>query len=195
MKAFKLGLSVKAKHGIMFEYQKKNNLTLKEMARIIEVPCEWLGPIINLKRIPVLMTKYLHRLLSFFDCTYEQMFPTTKIRIFAGERAFFQDIPSDKMVDYTQEELNKLPAPAPDIIDVENLDSDIEVALNKLKPQEAIIIKRRFGIGCEKVSLLEIGETFGVSRERIRQIEAEALRKLRHPLIAPILKKYLIKED
>ena len=51
-----------------------------------------------------------------------------------------------------------------------------------LTPREERIIKMRFGLedGTER-TLEEVGHAFGVTRERIRQIEAKALRKLRHP--------------
>ena len=54
--------------------------------------------------------------------------------------------------------------------------------LNTLTPREAEIIKMRFGIACEKdCTLEEVGNRFSITRERVRQIETKALRKLRHP--------------
>lgn len=54
--------------------------------------------------------------------------------------------------------------------------------LNTLTPKEAEIIRRRFGIGFDKDDTLEeVGRHFSITRERVRQIEATALRKLRHP--------------
>jgi RNA polymerase primary sigma factor len=69
---------------------------------------------------------------------------------------------------------------------------DIERALNSLKPRECDIIRMRFGLddGREK-SLQEIGNIFDVTRERIRQIEAKALRKLHHLNRNSILKDYI----
>jgi len=57
-----------------------------------------------------------------------------------------------------------------------------EQVLNTLTPREERIIKMRFGLedGTEH-TLEEVGQNFGVTRERIRQIEAKALRKLRRP--------------
>jgi RNA polymerase primary sigma factor len=54
--------------------------------------------------------------------------------------------------------------------------------LEFLPPREATVIRLRFGIGCEReYTLEEVGQQFGVTRERIRQIEAKAIRKLSHP--------------
>jgi len=54
--------------------------------------------------------------------------------------------------------------------------------LNTLTPREAVVIRMRFGIGCEKdCTLEEVGRHFSITRERVRQIEFKALRKLKHP--------------
>jgi RNA polymerase primary sigma factor len=72
-------------------------------------------------------------------------------------------------------------SPADAIINI-NFKELMEQVLNTLTPREERIIKMRFGLedGTEH-TLEEVGEQFGVTRERIRQIEAKALRKLRHP--------------
>ena len=62
-------------------------------------------------------------------------------------------------------------------------------ALNSLTPREATVLRLRFGIGERKDHTLEeVGAHFAVTRERIRQIEAEALRKLRHRSRAHLLR-------
>jgi RNA polymerase primary sigma factor len=63
-----------------------------------------------------------------------------------------------------------------------NVAQQIRMILTTLTPREEKILRRRFGIGEERSHTLEeLGREFGVTRERIRQIEAKALRKLRHP--------------
>jgi RNA polymerase primary sigma factor len=65
----------------------------------------------------------------------------------------------------------------------QDLTTQVERALATLSPKEKEILRLRFGIGEEgEHTLEEVGRRFAVTRERIRQIEAKALRKLRHPL-------------
>jgi RNA polymerase primary sigma factor len=72
------------------------------------------------------------------------------------------------------------------------LKEKIEEILNTLSPREARVLRLRFGLNNdEPCTLEEVGEKFGLTRERIRQIEGKALRRLRHPLRARQLKDYL----
>ena len=71
---------------------------------------------------------------------------------------------------------------AEDIYEAKQLHDVMEDTLNSLSPREAKILKMRFGIGVDTdYTLEEVGEYYGITRERIRQIEAKALRKMRHP--------------
>lgn len=68
----------------------------------------------------------------------------------------------------------------------------INEILNTLTPKEAEIIKLRFGIGSGYPRTLEeVGKIFNVTRERVRQIEVKAIKKLRHPSRSKILEEYL----
>ena len=73
-----------------------------------------------------------------------------------------------------------------------NLTSQTEDVLFTLTPREENVLRLRFGIGdgCDH-TLEEVGQRFDVTRERIRQIEAKALRKLRHPTRSRKLKSFL----
>ncbi len=63
-----------------------------------------------------------------------------------------------------------------------DLQRQIDTILAGLTPREELVLRKRFGIGQEQEHTLEeVGQSFDVTRERIRQIEAKALRKLRHP--------------
>lgn len=72
------------------------------------------------------------------------------------------------------------------------LAEDLTNILNRLTPREARILRLRYGLqDGESRTLKEVGEMFGLSRERIRQLEKEALRKLRQPTYAGHLRQYL----
>jgi RNA polymerase primary sigma factor len=64
--------------------------------------------------------------------------------------------------------------------------------LSTLPPREARILRMRFGfINGQSYTLEQVGEKFGLTRERIRQIEGKALRRLRHPRRSRQLRDYL----
>ncbi|HEX6622972.1 MAG TPA: RNA polymerase sigma factor RpoD, partial [Pyrinomonadaceae bacterium] len=73
-----------------------------------------------------------------------------------------------------------------------NLRQVTDAVLATLSPREEVVIKLRYGLGPagEEHTLEEVGKNFDVTRERIRQIEAKALRKLRHPSRARLLKAF-----
>ena len=85
----------------------------------------------------------------------------------------------------------KIISPADAVMSV-TLSEQTRSVLSTLTPREEKVLRMRFGIG-EKSdhTLEEVGQDFFVTRERIRQIEAKALRKLRHPSRAKLLKAYL----
>ncbi len=83
--------------------------------------------------------------------------------------------------------------PAPDEVATRRLLQDnIQEVLATLSEREARVLKMRFGLGGYKpMTLEEVGREFGVTRERVRQIEAKALRKLKHPSRRIKLQDYL----
>jgi RNA polymerase primary sigma factor len=85
----------------------------------------------------------------------------------------------------------EMPQPAETVAN-KMLTEEISEILDQLTPREARILRLRYGLqDGESRTLKEVGEMFGLSRERIRQLEKEALRKLRHPNFAGHLRQYL----
>ncbi len=74
---------------------------------------------------------------------------------------------------------------------IESLRDEIAAALNILNDREQKIIKSFYGIGCQEMTLEEIGHATGLTRERVRQIKEKAIRKLRNSTNNKLLKTYL----
>ncbi|HUH35598.1 MAG TPA: sigma-70 family RNA polymerase sigma factor [Moheibacter sp.] len=91
--------------------------------------------------------------------------------------------------------LNTGESPSPDrMLMTESLRIEIERALQTLTPREADLIRLYFGLnGSHPMTLEEIGETFDLTRERVRQIKEKAIRRLKHTSRSKILKSYIAK--
>ena len=81
---------------------------------------------------------------------------------------------------------------AEDAVNLSELKTEITKTFAKLTPREERVLRKRFGIGLDTdYTLEEIGKEFSVTKDRIRQIEANALRKLKHPSLSRNLRKFL----
>ncbi len=80
----------------------------------------------------------------------------------------------------------------PDAVFKANLEEKVRGILSTLTPREEKVLRKRFGIGMDSEHTLEeVGQDFDVTRERIRQIEAKAIRKLRHPSRSKKLRSFV----
>jgi RNA polymerase primary sigma factor len=159
-------------------------------------------------RIPVHMIETLNRLARVNRGLYQELgreptpeelakrceLPLRKVRLILesckkplsletpiGEDSDLGDFLEDK----------RTPSPVDSLLS-DDLTSQVERALSGLSEKEAQILRLRFGIGEEgEHTLEEVGQRFDVTRERIRQIEAKALRKLRSPLRARGLRSFV----
>ena len=79
----------------------------------------------------------------------------------------------------------------PVVVSLEDLRGAVDEALSTLTPREEKVIRDRYGLVARGKTLAEVGKEQGVSRERIGQIQAKALRKLRHPRLSKVIKGLL----
>jgi RNA polymerase sigma factor (sigma-70 family) len=123
---------------------------------------------------PLLIAEYL-------EIPAEELFPLSLYKLNLP-KILIREFSSPEILSL-QEARNQIAAlPAPDDRNIETERQEaIETALSLLSPQHADIIRQRFGIGNDEHTLREVGDQYHVSPERMRQIEANALRLLRHP--------------
>ena len=144
----------------------------------------------NLRRIRLLSTESLDELLDRgkiareaeeFDLEYHN--PEAYDHLLSLDVLNGYDLDEIKNTDYESiEEQLVSEDNILDKIDLINLKKDLNEVIKTLTDREQFVIRQRFGLDDGKVkSLDEVGELVGVTKERIRQIEAKALRKLRHP--------------
>ena len=168
---------------------------LAEQSRIVRLPLNQVG---SLNKI--------NKALGKFEQENERQ-PSTE------ELADMIDIPKDKIADTLRVSGRHVSVDAPfvegednSLLDVlpnddspsadrgltnESLGTEIERALQILTVREREIIKSFFGIGCQEMTLEEIGERLDLTRERVGQIKEKAIRKLKKPSASKLLKSYL----
>jgi len=168
---------------------------LAEQSRIVRLPLNQVG---SLNKI--------NKAFSKFEQEYERQ-PTPE------ELAEALDLPKEKVADTLRVSGRHVSVDAPfvdgednSLLDVlvnndspdadntlinESLSREVDRALATLTERERDIIKLFFGISTQEMTLEEIGEKFGLTRERVRQIKEKAIRRLRHTSRSKLLKTYL----
>jgi len=109
-----------------------------------------------------------------------------------------QYLKDDVMRLSTNESLDTISEVSPVVVDNcleelkrQNFKEVVSLVLSSLTPREERVLRLRFGINTEEHTLEEVGVKFNLTRDRIRQIEAKALRKLKHPSRSKELKDFL----
>lgn len=158
----------------------------------------------HLIRLPVHAAESLRKIQAFCDTVMSEtgeMPPMGAIAeeldmpessVFAILRASEDWLPLDALYDEASDILpDRNGVQSEELLFHRQLRNEVDRALSTLKPREAEILRLRFGLDDnEQRTLEEVGRVFGLTRERIRQIEANALRRLRHPSRSRVLREF-----
>ncbi|MBQ3678844.1 MAG: RNA polymerase sigma factor RpoD [Succinivibrio sp.] len=170
--------------------------SIADQARTIRIPVHMIETINKLNRISRQMLQEKGREPTPEELSVKMGLPEEKIRKvmkIAKEPISLEtpvgDDDDSHLGDFIEDSSIVVPAEA---ATSESLKNAINGVLDEMPPREAQVLRMRFGIGMPSDHTLEeVGRQFGVTRERIRQIEAKALRKLRHPCRSQGLRGFL----
>ncbi|HOI44359.1 MAG TPA: RNA polymerase sigma factor RpoD, partial [Candidatus Aminicenantes bacterium] len=168
---------------------------IADQARTIRIPVHMIETINKLIRVSRSLVQEIGREPTSEEIARKMDMPVSKVRkiIKIAQEPISLETPigeeeDSHLGDFIEDKL--IPSPPDTVIHI-NLREQIEEALKSLTDREARVLKMRFGLGDgNEHTLEEVGQQFKVTRERIRQIEAKALRKLKHPSRSRKLKSF-----
>jgi len=168
---------------------------IADQARTIRIPVHMIETINKLTRTTRMLVQELGREPTVEEIAGRMEMPVSKIRKIhkISQEPISLETPigeeeDSHLGDFIEDTNSVSPI---DAVIMRTLKDHTESVLKSLTPREEQVLKLRFGIGDgTEHTLEEVGRTFNVTRERIRQIEYKALRKLRHPARAHLLKPF-----
>lgn len=168
---------------------------IADYARTIRVPVHVLETMNKITKVTISLYQELGREPMLEEISVKAGLPIEKVRkiMKVSNEPISIETPigddESKLGDFIADP--KSPSPFTELVGL-SLKEEIDKVLSTLTPREEKVIRMRLGIG-EKTdyTLEEVGEVFGLTRERIRQIEAKALRKLKHPSRRKRLESFL----
>ena len=169
---------------------------LAEQSRIVRLPLNKIGSINKINKMYAYLEQANERVPSAEEIARELDMSVNDVKesMKNAGRHISMDAPLVEGEDsnlYDVIRSNESPNPDKSLI-LDSLRTEIERALETLTPREADVIRLYFGLGDQHaMTLEEIGETFDLTRERVRQIKEKAIRRLKHTSRSKILKTYL----
>ncbi len=168
---------------------------IADQARTIRIPVHMIETINKLTRTTRMLVQELGREPSVAEIAERMEMPVSKIRKIhkISQEPISLETPigeeeDSHLGDFIEDTASVSPI---DAVIMRTLKDHTNSVLKSLTPREEQVLKLRFGIGDgTEHTLEEVGRTFNVTRERIRQIEYKALRKLRHPSRSQLLKPF-----
>jgi len=169
---------------------------IADQARTIRIPVHMIETINKLIRTSRALVQELGREPTSEEIAHRMDIPVSKVRkvLKIAQEPISLETPIGEEEDSHLGDFipdTNVVSPSEAVINL-NLKEQTDNVLKTLTPREERVIKMRFGVGeGSEHTLEEVGQSFAVTRERIRQIEAKALRKLRHPSRSRRLKPFL----
>ena len=169
---------------------------LAEQSRIVRLPLNKIGSINKINKMYALLEQSNERPPTAEEIAKELDMTVNDVResMKNSGRHLSMDAPLVEGEDsnlYDVLRSGESPNPDRELIQ-ESLRTEIERSLETLTPREADVVRLYFGLGDQHpMTLEEIGETFDLTRERVRQIKEKAIRRLKHTTRSKILKTYL----
>ena len=169
---------------------------IADQARTIRIPVHMIETINKLVRATRYLVQLLGREPTAEELAVQMEHPVEKVRMvlkIAKEPISLESPVGEEEDSHLGDFIEDKNAMNPqDAVLSTNLAENTRLVLGTLSPREEQVLKMRFGIGKNgNHTLEEVGQDFDVTRERIRQIEAKALRKLRHPSRSRLLKSFI----
>ena len=169
---------------------------IADQARTIRIPVHMVETINKVLRVSRQLLQELGREPTDEEIAKEMNLPVEKVReiLKIAQEPVSLEMPIGEEEDsHLGDFIADDNAPAPqEAASYSMLREQLLEVLHTLTPREENVLKLRFGLeDCRPKTLEEVGKVFNITRERIRQIEAKALRKLRHPSRSKRLKDYL----
>ena len=189
MKDYHVTLTVKNNH--LFNYMQMKGIdTVRELSRQSMVSTLTVSHFLNLKVAPMGIRGWKATVLTlaeFFKCQPEDLFPPQHIHEPMEKNKASFEMSSQDVTEITSSLRQTALSPEVSMMIGQSHDYLHKRLQEILDPREYEIIKARFGLDtCETVTLDELGNRFNVGRERIRQLEMRALKKLRFQAIPKI---------
>jgi RNA polymerase primary sigma factor len=169
---------------------------LAEQSRIVRLPLNKIGSINKINKMYAILEQSNERAPSAEEIAKELDMTVNDVKesMKNSGRHLSMDAPLVEGEDSNlYDVLRSSESPNPDrALIAESLRTEIERALETITPREADVVRLYFGLGDQHpMTLEEIGETFDLTRERVRQIKEKAIRRLKHTSRSKILKTYL----
>ena len=178
-------------------YWIKQSITraLAEKSRTIRVPAHIGEKIIKIKKATAQLSLELNKEPTYAEIAARLQMDEKEVKEIAeiGLNALSLDTPmgvdEDTCIgDYIEDDRFETPSQS---VDKKDLKEQLLQVMESLDPREKTVLIKRYGLDGEPMTLDDIGEELGLSRERIRQIEEKALRKMRNPIRSEQLKVYM----